>query len=55
MECKEFEFAILCQICCNHICDYHRKKVMYFSYKNAITLIKAKKKEEGGLGTNYIQ
>jgi hypothetical protein len=46
VECKEFGLAIFCQIPCNHICDLSKKKVTYFSNKNVITLMRAKKGEK---------
>jgi hypothetical protein len=35
--------------------NYQKEKVAYFNNKNATTLMRAKKKEEGGLGIDYIQ
>jgi hypothetical protein len=55
MECKEFEFSIFYQIPCNHICDLPKREIEIFLQQKCHHSDENIKREEGGLGTNYIQ
>jgi hypothetical protein len=55
MECKEFGFAIFCQISCHYICHLLEGKGTIFLQQECYYISENKEGAKDKLGTNYIE